>query len=86
VRCEREGKLVNWLDPASLVLLVIAVAFFGAAAEMLWAFIRSSSRDPLTPLAPDERSAWARKWAGVYVRRPQPAEVRPGSLDREHAA
>jgi hypothetical protein len=92
VRCEREGKLVK-LDPASLVLLVIAIAFFGAAAEMLWAFIRSSSRDPLTPLAPDERSAWARKWAGVYVRRPQPTEVRHGStdvrhgsLDREHAA
>jgi hypothetical protein len=86
VRCERKGKLVNWLDPASLVLLVIAIAFFGAAAEMLWAFIRSSSRDPLTPLAPDERSAWARKWAGVYVRRPQPTEVRHTSLDREHAA
>jgi hypothetical protein len=85
VRCEREGKLVK-LDPASLVLLVIAIAFFGAAAEMLWAFIRSSSRDPLTPLAPDERSARARKWAGVYVRRPQPAEARHTSLDREHAA
>jgi hypothetical protein len=85
VRCEREGKLVR-LNPASLVLLVIAVAFFGAAAQMLWAFIRSSSRDPLTPLAPDERSAWARKWAGVYVRRPQAAEAQPVSLEREHAA
>jgi hypothetical protein len=86
VRCEREGKLVNWLDPVSLVLLVIAVAFFGVAAERLLAFIRSSSRDPLTPLAPDERSAWARKWAGVYVKRPEPLEARPSPLDREHAA
>lgn len=74
------------LNPASLVLLVVAVAFFGAAAQMLWAFIRSSSRDPLTPLAPDERSAWARKWAGVYVRRPQAVEAQPVSLEREHAA
>jgi hypothetical protein len=85
VRCEREGKLVR-LNPASLVLLVVAVAFFGAAAQMLWAFIRSSSRDPLTPLAPDERSAWARKWAGVYVRRPQAVEAQPVALEREHAA
>ncbi|MGH3381459.1 MAG: hypothetical protein ACRDP6_42695 [Actinoallomurus sp.] len=68
---------MNWLDPASLVLLVVAVAVavFGAAAEMLWEFIRSSSRDPLTRQAPDERSARARRWAGVYVRRP---DVRPG--------
>jgi hypothetical protein len=66
---------VDWLDPVSLVLLVVAVAFFGAAAELLLDFIRSSSRDPLTPLAPDARSARARRWAGVYVRRPQPEEV-----------
>ena len=61
---------MHWLDPASLVLLVVAVAFFGAAAELLWEFIRSSSRDPLTRHAPDARSAWARRWAGVYIRRP----------------
>lgn len=61
---------MNWLDPASLVLLVVAVAFFGAVAEMLWEFIRSSSRDPLGRHAPDARSARARRWAGVYVRRP----------------
>jgi hypothetical protein len=87
VRCEREGKLVHMLDPVSLVLLVVAVAVFIAAAQMLWAFVRSSSRDPLTPLAPDERSAWARRCAGVYVRRPQPAGTRseatqPFSMDR----
>lgn len=58
------------LDPASLVLLVVAVAVFGAAAEMLREFSRSSSRDPLTRHAPDARSARARRWAGVYVRRP----------------
>ena len=74
---------MNWLDPASLVLLVVAVAFFGAAAEILWEFIRSSGRDPLTPLAPDARSARARRMAGVYVRRPQPEE-QPKTLD--HAA
>ena len=74
---------MNWLDPASLVLLVVAVAFFGAAAEMLWEFIRSSGRDPLTPLAPDARSARARRMAGVYVRRPQSEEQRK-TLD--HAA
>jgi hypothetical protein len=74
VRCEREGKLVHWLNPASLVLLVVAVAFFGAAAEMLWEFIRSSNRDPLTRCAPDARSARARRWAGVYVRRPDDAQ------------
>jgi hypothetical protein len=74
---------VNWLDPASLVLLVVAVAFFGAAAEILWEFIRSSGRDPLTPLAPDARSARARRMAGVYVRRAQPEE-QPKRLD--HAA
>jgi hypothetical protein len=73
---------VNWLDPASLVLLVVAVAFFGAAAEILWEFIRSSGRDPLTPLAPDARSARARRMAGVYVRRPQ--EEQSKTLD--HAA
>ena len=66
---------MHWLDPASLVLLVVAVAFLGAAAEMLWEFIRSSNRDPLTRQAPDERSARARRWAGVYVRRP---DVHPG--------
>jgi hypothetical protein len=82
VRCERKGKLVNWFDSASLVLLVVAIAFFGAAVNLLWDFIRSSSRDPLTSYAPDERSARARRWAGVYVRRPQPEEA---SLDR-HAA
>lgn len=59
------------LDPASLVLLVVAVAFFGAATHTLWEFIRSSSRDPLNRYAPDARSARARRWAGVYVRRPE---------------
>ena len=73
---------MNWLDPASLVLLVVAVAFFGAAAEILWEFIRSSGRDPLTPLAPDARSARARRMAGVYVRRPQEEQAK--TLD--HAA
>lgn len=74
---------MNWLDPASLVLLVVAVAFFGAATEILWEFIRSSGRDPLTPLAPDARSARARRMAGVYVRRPQ-QEEQAKTLD--HAA
>jgi hypothetical protein len=83
VRSEREGKLVNWLDPASLVLLVIAVAFFGAAAEMLWEFIRSSSRDPLTRHAPDARSARARRWAGVYVRRPDDRQTLTGTPQRD---
>jgi hypothetical protein len=83
VRNEREGKLVHWLDPASLVLLVVAIAIFGAVAEMLWEFIRSSSRDPLTRHAPDARSARARRWAGVYVRRP---DVRPTSADPAPAA
>ena len=73
---------MNWLDSASLVLLVVAVAYFGAAVNLLWDFIRSSSRDPLTPYAPDARSARARRWAGVYVRRPQPEDA---SLER-HAA
>jgi hypothetical protein len=72
---------VSWLDPGSLVLLVVAVAFFGAAAELLWEFIRFSGRDPLTPLAPDARSARARRMAGVYVRRPQ-SEEQPTPLDR----
>jgi hypothetical protein len=72
---------VSWLDPASLVLLVVAVAFFGAAVQILWEFIRFSGRDPLTPLAPDERSARARRMAGVYVRRPQ-SEEQPTTLDR----
>ena len=74
---------MSWLDPASLVLLVVAVAFFGVAAELLWEFIRFSGRDPLTPLAPDARSARARRWAGVYVRRPQ-ADEQPTTMD--HAA
>lgn len=74
---------MNWLDPASLVLLVIAVAFFGAAAEMLWEFIRSSSRDPLTRQAPDLRSARARRWAGVYVRRPDGPQTLAGTPERD---
>jgi hypothetical protein len=73
---------VNWFDSASLVLLVVAIAFFGAAMNLLWDFIRSSSSDPLTPYAPDARSARARRWAGVYVRRPHSEEA---SLD-QHAA
>jgi hypothetical protein len=81
VRCEREGKLVHWLDPASLVLLVVAIAFFGAAAEMLREFTRSSSRDPLTRHAPDARSARARRWAGVYVRRPDVNATRQTPTD-----
>jgi hypothetical protein len=87
LRCgvEREGKPVSWLDPASLVLLVVAVAFLGAAVEMLWEFIRFSGRDPLTPLAPDARSARARRWAGVYVREPQPQQ-QPATMERERAA
>jgi hypothetical protein len=76
---------VDWLDSASLVLLVVAVAFFGAAVNLLWDFIRSSSRDPLTPDPPDARSARARRWAGVYVQRPQPEESSSASLER-HAA
>jgi hypothetical protein len=75
---------VHWLDPVSLVLLVIAVAIFGAVLATLLGFIQSSSRDPLTPQAPDPRSAQARRMAGVYVRRPQPSgEPRPAPLDRE---
>jgi hypothetical protein len=74
---------VSWLDPGSLVLLVVAVAFFGAAAHSLWEFIRFSNRDPLTPLAPDVGSARARRWAGVYVRRPQPDQT---PVDRETVA
>lgn len=61
---------MHWLDPASLVLLVVAVAVFGAAVQMLVEFIMASNRDPLTRHAPDARSARARRWAGVYVRRP----------------
>jgi hypothetical protein len=53
-----------------VVLLLLAVAVLGVALGMLRAFVRSSSRDPLTPQAPDARSARARRWAGVYVRRP----------------
>jgi hypothetical protein len=68
---------VNWLDPESLVLLLVAVVVLGVAMELLWGFIRSSSRDPLTPQAPDARSARARKWAGVYVRRAEPKETVP---------
>ena len=82
VRSEREGKLVNWLDPASLVLLVIAVAFFGAATVLLREFVRSSSRDPLTRHAPDARSARARRWAGVYVRRPDGPQPPAGTPRR----
>jgi hypothetical protein len=76
---------VHWFDSVSLVLLVVAVAFFGAAVELLLDFIRSSSRDPLTPYAPDARSARARRWAGVYVRRPEPKEVPLEPLDRRVA-
>jgi hypothetical protein len=83
VRSEREGKLVNWLDPASAVLLVVAAAVFGAVAEMLWEFIRSSSRDPLTRQAPDARSARARRWAGVYVRRPDDHQTLTGTPERD---
>ncbi|MFB9832788.1 hypothetical protein [Actinoallomurus acaciae] len=71
--------LVHWFDSASMVLLVVAVGFFGVAVNLLWNFVRSSNRDPLTPYAPDERSARARRWAGVYVRRPQPQDA---PLDR----
>ncbi len=76
------------LDPVSLVLLVVAIALFGAAAELLWEFVRSSRRDPLTTRhAPNARSARARRWAGVYVRRPQPEEPQPQpALDRERNA
>jgi hypothetical protein len=73
---------VRWLDSVSLVLLVVAVAVFGTVAELLWEFIRSSSRDPLTAHAPDERSARARRWAGVYVRRPQPQDTPPPRVDQ----
>jgi hypothetical protein len=83
--CEREGKLVHWLDSVSLVLLVIAVAFFGAAVELLWDFIRCSGRDTLTRDAPDARSARARRWAGVYVRRPVTDDDSPATLDRHPA-
>ena len=76
---------MHWFDSASLVLLVVAVAFFGAAVELLLDFIRSSSRDPLTRHAPDARSARARRWAGVYVRRPEPEEVPLEPLDRRVA-
>jgi hypothetical protein len=62
-----------------MVLLVVAVAVFGVAVNLLWDFVRSSGRDPLTPYAPDERSARARRWAGVYVRRPQTQDT---PLDR----
>lgn len=62
---------MNWLDAGTLAFLLLAAAVLGAAAEMLWWFVRSSNRDPLTPQAPDARSAWARRWAGVYVRRPE---------------
>jgi hypothetical protein len=79
VRCEREGKLVHLLNPVGLVLLVVAVAVFGATVQMLWSFVRTSSRDPLTALAPDERTAWARGWAGVYVRRPLEAARSEGA-------
>ena len=80
--CEREGKLVK-LDPVSLVLLVVATTFFVAAMAALLKFIRSTSRDPLTPMAPDESTAWARQWAGVYVRRPAPGETPAAPMDRE---
>ncbi len=57
-----------------VVLLVLSLAVLGVAVKMLWAFVRSSSRDPLTtPQAPDAQSARARRWAGVYVRRPDAA-------------
>lgn len=74
---------MNWLNPASLVLLVIAVAFFGVAAQMLWEFTRSSSRDPLTRHAPDARSARARRWAGVYVRRPDDHQTLAGTPEHD---
>lgn len=78
---------MHWFDPVSLILLVVAVAVFGAVLATLLGFIRSSSRDPLTAQAPDPRSAQARRMAGVYVRRPQPAgEPRPDPLDRERQA
>ena len=57
----------------AVVLVLVAIVVLGAAAWMLWSFIRTSSRDPLTPQAPDGRSARARRWAGVYVRRPDGA-------------
>jgi hypothetical protein len=76
---------VHWLDSVSLVLLVIAVAFFVAAVTLLCDFIRSSGRDPLTRYAPDARSAQARRWAGVYVRRPETKDDSPVSLDRHPA-
>lgn len=74
---------MHWLNPASLVLLVVAVAVFGAAAQMLMEFVRSSSRDPLTRRAPDARSARARRWAGVYVRRPDDHPTSTGPAPRE---
>ncbi|MDN3353061.1 hypothetical protein [Actinomadura sp. DC4] len=76
---------MHWFNPVSLILLVVAVVVFGAVVETLWEFIRFSGRDPLTATAPDQRSARARRWAGVYVRRPQP-ERQPSALDHEHAA
>jgi hypothetical protein len=74
---------VNRLDPVSLVLLVVAIAVFCAIGAMLWKFIRSSNRDPLTPMAPDESTAWARQMAGVYVRRPAPGKTPEPYVDLE---
>ncbi len=53
-----------------VVFLVLAIFVLVTAATMLLSFVRTSGRDPLTAQAPDERSARARRWAGVYVRRP----------------
>lgn len=58
---------MHWFDSVSMVLLVVAVAVFGAAVNLLWGFVRSSGRDPLTPYAPDERSARARRWAWLSM-------------------
>lgn len=55
------------------------VVVIAAVLRTLWVFVRVSNHDPLTPMPPNERSAWARRWAGVYVRRPESgvAETRP---------
>jgi hypothetical protein len=67
----------------ALVLLAVAVVI-AAAMRSLWMFVRVSNRDPLTPLPPNERSAWARRWAGLYVKRPDSGGApHSGTEDRE---
>lgn len=57
------------LSLAVLMLMLGAAAVLGIVVRMLWEFIRISSRDPLTLEPPNDRSARARRMAGVYVRR-----------------